>query len=618
VATDKHLPVHGGIVVAPDPATPGAAAPETGRIVQRFGRIGILEAGPGQTGAGGGGVLRASVADLTEADLAGLSEAEQLAVEALRMRESAAFRAAKQQRARDGESWDLGDCVGGAAPTATGSTAAAGLGPTSAWLEGSVALGIVFVGGPGELAISEAEKSKIVAEVQEGINWYLSVAPASVGLTFTTSSETVDLTLPKADLDLGDREAYWLDPALTYLKTKTVLEYVEAIRTTHTTEWAYCAFFTKYPLKHPGYATPDDSYLVMDTSGSTWGPDNIDSVFAHETGHIFGCPDEYESAPCSCGELFGRFKVPNGNCETRAEGGGTPCIMKSNTLKHCAYTPSHLGWSVHGPLLNQNSVQVADITQGSLGDGATALQWPYDAGSNQRFHLEAVGHGELRVTADHSGKVLTVAGGSTLEGADVVQWVWGDRDHQRFTLVDVGGGVYVLLAKHSRRVLDVAAPYGKRGSKLVQTAYTGQAHQQWTYRGQWIMALHSGKVMDVRGGSVDDGTPIVQYLPGGGDNQLFLVEGLGGGNVRLVAAHCGKVLDVSGGSLENGAELVLWPWSNSDNQRFKIVPVSDGYVRIVANHSGKVLDVRGSSVDDGVSIVQWDWNLGANQRWKLL
>ncbi|MGQ4386744.1 RICIN domain-containing protein [Streptomyces sp. SAS_270] len=604
--------------MAPDPAEPGAAAPETGRIVQQFGRVGILEAAPGQSDPGGKGVVRASAADLTEADLTGLSEAEHLAVEALRIRESAAFRTAKQQRSRDGESWDLGDCVGRIAPTEAGLTAAAVSGPTSARLEGSVALGIVFVSGPGELAISAAEKTKILAEIQEGIGWYVSVAPATVSLFFAMSPETVDLDLPKADLDLDDREKYWLDPALKYLQTQTVLEYVNGLRTTHATEWAYCAFFTKYPLRHPGYAMLGGPYLVMDTSGSTWGPDNIDRVFAHETGHIFGCPDEYESAPCACGQLFGRFKVPNGNCETRAVGRGTPCVMKANTFQLCDYTPSHLGWSVQGPLLNHNSLQVADIANAGRGDGTTALQWPYAAGSNQRFHLQAVGHGELRVTADHSGKVLTVSGGSTLEGADVVQWVWGNRDHQRFTLEDVGGGVYALKAKHSGMVLDVAAPYGRQGSRLVQSTYTGQAHQQWTYRGQWIMALHSGKVMDVRGGSVNDGTPIIQFSPGVGDNQLFLVEELEGGYVRLVAAHCGKVLDVTGGSQANGAELILWPWGGGDNQRFKIVPVSDDHVRIVAKHSGKVLDVRGSSVDDGVPVVQWDWNLGANQRWKLL
>ncbi|OIJ63602.1 hypothetical protein WN71_032780 [Streptomyces mangrovisoli] len=646
--------MHGGIVVGPEPGKPGestepavggargesagraagsprggsaeqvargarGASPSgPGRIVQRFGRLGILETAPDGSARTDPGSVRASADDLTPDDLEGLSDTERLAVEALRLRESADFRAAKQQRTRDGESWDLGDCTGFVAPPEAGLTAAAVTRPTSAQFEGRVGLGVVFVSGPGELAISAAEQAKIVAELQEGIGWYITVAPATVGLSYVWTVATVDLDLPKADLDLDAREQYWLAPTLKQLRTQTVLDYVEDLRNSHATDWAYCAFFTKYPLRHPGYAQLGGPYLVMDTSGSTWGPDNIDRVFAHETGHIFGCPDEYEKAPCACGDLFGRFNVPNGNCETRAAGRGVPCIMKVNDFQLCDYTPSHLGWSVQGPLLNHNSSLVADIAGGSRGDGAAALQWPYAAGSNQRFHLQAVGNGELRVVADHSGKVLTVSGGSTQEGADVVQWVWDDRDHQRFTLEDAGGGVYRLRAKHSGLVLDVAAPQGKNGSRLVQSTYTGVPHQQWTYRGQWIMALHSGKVMDVRGGSVDDGAQGVQFSPGVGDNQRFLVESVGDGYVRLVAAHSGKVLDVAGGSQDNGAQLVQWPWSGGDNQRFQIIPVSDGYSRIVAKHSGKVLDVQYSSVDDSVSVVQWDWNLGANQRWKLL
>jgi FG-GAP-like repeat len=68
-------------------------------------------------------------------------------------------------------------------------------------------------------------------------------------------------------------------------------------------------------------------------------------VFAHETGHIFGCPDEYASSNCNCGGTWGRFGIANGNCENCASGGGVQCLMKGNTFAVCGYTPSHLGWA---------------------------------------------------------------------------------------------------------------------------------------------------------------------------------------------------------------------------------------------------------------------------------
>ena len=61
---------------------------------------------------------------------------------------------------------------------------------------------------------------------------------------------------------------------------------------------ATSALFTKYPTAHFAYALKPK--LVMQYSNDGWGPDNIDRVFTHESGHIFGCPDEYASSGCNC------------------------------------------------------------------------------------------------------------------------------------------------------------------------------------------------------------------------------------------------------------------------------------------------------------------------------
>jgi hypothetical protein len=299
------------------------------------------------------------------------------------LRESAEFRAAKRQRPGDGERWSLGGCTNVVSAPQAGPQAFTGLAGTSDYFEGSIAIGIVFVSGPGDLAITEAEKTKFVAEAKEGLDWYRTVAPSDLGLRFVWETRTVPVTDPPKDVpeDLPKREIgpylekVWLDPALKVLQEATPMTYVENLRTLSGTRWAYCAFVTKYPLAHRGYAVLNGPYLVMDTEGSGHGRDNIDRVFAHETGHIFGAPDEYDGSPCSCGDTFGRFDVPNGNCETWAAG-SVDCVMKSNTSDLCGYTPAHLGWEATGPLLNCDTNLVVDISGGSKGDGTPAFQLP--------------------------------------------------------------------------------------------------------------------------------------------------------------------------------------------------------------------------------------------------
>ena len=132
-----------------------------------------------------------------------------------------------------------------------------------------------------------------------------------------------------------------------------------------------------------------------------------------------------------------------------------------------------------------------------------------------------------------------------------------------------------------------------------------------------VSARHSGKVLDVAGGSADNGARIIQWDYHGGGNQLFRLEPLGDGSYRLVAQHSGRVLDVEGGSADNGARIIQWDWHGGPNQRFNIQAIGLGYYRMSAQHSGRVLDVSGGSTDSGAQIIQWDWHGGPNQQWKL-
>ncbi len=326
------LPFSESLVIIGEDGRHRIAPPRRGRIVHRYGARVELWLNEEPTGAGAGPLK------LEPALLASLSDIERAGVEAFQLRRSPAFEAAKAARPRQGEPWDMTGCVGsGPADLAA---RAAGM---SDYLEGSVAVGFVIVNGPSAgLRFSPTERTKVLGEAQTGLG-YLAAVNAAANVTFAYDIRVVDIDVP-ANPNAADLEAVFRDAALAKMGFASTKDYVAKIRADLGTQWAYAAFFTKYPVGHFAYA--DSLRVVMHWDNDGWGHDNIDRVFAHETGHVFGCPDEYAASKCMCGGAHGRFGHPNDNCENCAPppGGGMPCIMKNNDWAMCNATHRHLGW----------------------------------------------------------------------------------------------------------------------------------------------------------------------------------------------------------------------------------------------------------------------------------
>lgn len=300
------------------------------------------------------GPERGSSVDPEGVDRSRLTRTEQLGLDALVLRQSPQWQAAKASRPRQGEPWDMaGRCRDESAPEARA------LG-SSDYLEGSVAVGIVIVNGPTpELQFSVSETVKVVAEVQAGLSYLAGVNPAA-NVTYLYDTQFPRIDVP-ADPNLpeDDREPHWRDPALAVMGFSSTGQYVDDIKARLGTTWAYAAYFVKYPVRHFAYA--NSIRVVMQYANDGWGPDNIDRVFAHETGHVFGCPDEYADSGCSCGGSHGRFGEPNDNCENC--GPGVACVMKKNDYVMCKHTYRHLGW-------------MSPVRPGTTGWVSSASAWP--------------------------------------------------------------------------------------------------------------------------------------------------------------------------------------------------------------------------------------------------
>ena len=338
-----------------------AAVENDGGLLHRYGpNVEIHRAQP--LDIGGQAFPAPAPAPAARAAVPRLSATEQLGVDAFALRRSPRYRAAKAQRPRDGEPWDLHGCAPqpGDTPTeeALRSTnlatavrrgaRAASRAPGAAILSGSVAVGIIIVNGPtAATRFSLAERTKVVAEVQAGLTWLGNQDPPA-GVSWHYEINNVSITTA-TNATAADDESRWRNPAMGQLghtqNWQGMLDYVAAMRRRLGTRWAYCVFFVKgYPLWHFAYASTPR--IVMDYANAGWGPDNIDRVFAHETGHIFSCPDEYAAAACVCTSTHGIFDELNANCATCAPGGGIACLMKNNDWAMCSHTRRHLGWSL--------------------------------------------------------------------------------------------------------------------------------------------------------------------------------------------------------------------------------------------------------------------------------
>jgi hypothetical protein len=131
-----------------------------------------------------------------------------------------------------------------------------------------------------------------------------------------------------------------------------------------------------------------------------------------------------------------------------------------------------------------------------------------------------------------------------------------------------------------------------------------------------IVSRHSGKAMDALNNGTADGTQIIQWTYGGGNNQRWTLLNRGSNQYSIIGVASGKGLDINGSSTANGTKVQLWTWSNVNNKKFTFAATSSGYYRITPVHAtGSCLDVAGNSTADGGLVHLWAYGGANNQQW---
>ena len=216
-------------------------------------------------------------------------------------------------------------------------------------MTGKIAVGIIIVSGPGNVAINNTEKNKGVSEVMGGLRVWQNAAPASANLQFQLYHYYTLITIPDSTScrtypACHDRFANAALKKLGYPTGRTGRDKLARnIKDKSNADGAYIGYISKYRQKHFAYAS-NLGPMYMQYQNDGWKPDRLDQIFAHETGHIFYAPDEYGGCKCNTKQHGkGSCTAKNGNCKNCPDE-TVKCVMKFSTFTACEYTKKHVGW----------------------------------------------------------------------------------------------------------------------------------------------------------------------------------------------------------------------------------------------------------------------------------
>jgi len=131
----------------------------------------------------------------------------------------------------------------------------------------------------------------------------------------------------------------------------------------------------------------------------------------------------------------------------------------------------------------------------------------------------------------------------------------------------------------------------------------------------------SGRCIDVKGSSSDDGVILQQWDYLKGENQQWQFQDAGSGHYHIVSKKTGKFMCVVSGSTANGALLHQWVklgQTGSEDQKWRLEDAGNGYFYIINKKSNKFISVTGGgSTANGAQLHQYDNVGGDDQKWKF-
>ena len=131
-----------------------------------------------------------------------------------------------------------------------------------------------------------------------------------------------------------------------------------------------------------------------------------------------------------------------------------------------------------------------------------------------------------------------------------------------------------------------------------------------------IVNRETGQCLDVPRGNSEPRTRVEQFPVNGDGNQLWNLEPMAGGAVRIVNKHSGKCLDIADGTQE--LHVAVEQSDEGSDQAWRLEPAGAGWYRIVNEHGGRCLEVPCESQERRTAIEQAKPGESSYQQWRLI
>lgn len=190
--------------------------------------------------------------------------------------------------------------------------------------------------------------------------------------------------------------------------------------------------------------------------------------------------------------------------------------------------------------------------------------------------------------------------------------------------MDIDEGVYEISNAGSNRVLDVSGGSCDNGANVQQYGQNGTPAQRWRiekFNGHYLLVnVASGKALDVSGGNGANGTNVQQYVLNHTNAQLWDFVAHQDGGYFIKSCLGDYVLDISGGSVSNGGNAQVYSWNATNAQVWNLVKIAqtidDGLYRLGSMlNGGQVVDVTGGSLSDSAQTQLYGSNDTLAQYW---